>query len=280
MNLRAFIFPLALAAVQGFVPLRSPVRTTQLYVSKSETELDEELEWIAHQLKLEVYDPDTSVFGFGSRDPAYGIENIRVSLSLPLQEESLGLDLTELAHARDPADSRGLVLVSHVFGNAVASGRIKEGDTIVGVFVGDKFKESTTAMNFKETVDILEQAKDYATDNGITTIDLELNRLVKRETVKVSLEEDWRDGHGDAPTSTEIEGLAGDNLRTLLMHNHAQVYDERTVRLDTLGCGNCGGEGICGTCLVEVLEGMESLNPKGPQEKESKCSQRPLRPSQ
>jgi len=64
--------------------------------------------------------------------------------------------------------------------------------------------------------------------------------------------------------------LSGDNLRTLLMHHNVRVYDERTIRLDTLGTGDCGGEGICGTCLVEVLEGMETLNPKSVKEEESK----------
>ena len=212
------------------------------YFSEGAT-LDEKLEWIAHHLKLEVYDPDTSV----------GIENIRVSL--PVVESSLGLDLVELAHGEQ--DSRGLVLVNKVLGKAVGNDRIHPGDTIIGVFVGDKFKQSTTALNLEETMNVLEVAKAYATDNGITSLDLELNRLVKRETVKVVLEQDWRDDHGDVPTATEIEALAGDNLRTLLMHHNARVYDERTVRVDTLGTGNCGGEGICGTCMVEVLEGME-----------------------
>ena len=222
------------------------------YFSEGAT-LDEKLEWIAHHLKLEVYDPDTSVYGFGSKDPKFGIENIRVSL--PVVESSLGLDLVELAHGEQ--DSRGLVLVNKVLGKAVGNDRIHPGDTIIGVFVGDKFKQSTTALNLEETMNVLEVAKAYATDNGITSLDLELNRLVKRETVKVVLEQDWRDDHGDVPTATEIEALAGDNLRTLLMHHNARVYDERTVRVDTLGTGNCGGEGICGTCMVEVLEGME-----------------------
>ena len=97
-----------------------------------------------------------------------------------------------------------------------------------------------------------------------------LNISLFEEKVKVIIEEDWRDAHDDVPVATELEGLAGDNLRSLLMHRHLRLYDDRTVRLDTLGTGDCGGEGICGTCLVEVLEGMEALNKKGPQESESK----------
>jgi 2Fe-2S iron-sulfur cluster binding domain len=239
--------------------------------------LNTKLQLIASNLRLQVYDPTTSVYGFDARDRFHGIENVRVSLDI---EPSLGLDLTELAHSSSKYDSRGLVLVSGVSGNAAAAQsktgqhRIHTGDTIIGVFVGDEFKESTTALNFEETMAVLQEAKEYAKEHGIKQIDLELNRLVRREPVKVVIEEDWRDAghdvHAPPHVATEIEGLAGDNLRSLLMHRHLRLYDDRTVRLDTLGTGDCGGEGICGTCLVEVLEGMETLNPKGPQEVESK----------
>ena len=261
---------LPLVAVQGFLAPQPPRTVAKLKVMNKdlfftkESKIDDELEWIAHHLKLQVYDPDTSVYGFDSKDRLYGIENVRVSLPI---EPSLGLDLVELAHGED---SRGLVLVSGVHGNAKATGRIQVGDTIIGLFVGQDYKESTTALNFEETMSLLEEAKECAKEKGLDTIDLELNRLVKRETVKVFIEEDWRDGHGDVPIETEIDALAGDNLRLLLLHHHKQVYDERTVRLDTLGHGNCGGEAICGTCLVEIVDGMDTLNPKGPQEKESK----------
>lgn len=224
---------------------------------------------MAHKLKLQVYDTTTGVYGFDSRDRLYGMENARVTLPVS-PEEPLGLELTELAHATESGDERGLTLVSGVFGFAKASGNIKIGDTVIGVFAGDDYKESTTALNYDATMDVLMEAKQYAVDNNLDTIDLELNRLVKREPVKVIIEEDWRDGHGSAPTSTEIDALAGDNLRLLLMHKHLKVYDDRTVRLDTLGTGNCGGEGICGTCLVEVLEGAEHLNKPPPQESEGK----------
>lgn len=127
-------------------------------------------------------------------------------------------------------------------------------------------------MDLRETMGILEQAKVYAAENGIISIDLELNRLVTKQPVKLILKSDWRDGdYVGEPLAEEIEALSGDNLRTLLLHHHKRVYDDRTVRLDTQKSNsNCGGEGICGTCLVEILEGMEALNPKGPQEKEGK----------
>ena len=130
---------------------------------------------------------------------------------------------------------------------------------------------STSAMDLTSTMEVLELAKAYAEENGICSIDLELNRLVAKQPVKIILESDWRDDdYVGEPMATEIEALSGDNLRTLLMHRHQQVYDDRTIRLDTQKTGNCGGEGICGTCLVEVLEGMEVLNPIGPQEREGK----------
>jgi hypothetical protein len=281
-----FLFAIIATTASGFLPLSKPSATYYthqlavtnekdlfLFSKEKDPKLDEDtkLEWIAQHLKLECYDPDTSVYGFESKDYKYGIETVRASLPIA---PSLGLDLTELAGHTHKNDVRGLVLVSKVFGNAAASGRIQPGDTIIGVFVkgeggGTAFKESTTAMNLEETMHLLQQAKNYATDSGLGSIDLELNRLVKRGTVRVILEQDWRDGHDELPVATEIEALAGDNLRLLLMHHHQRLYDERTVRIDTLGTGDCAGEGICGTCLVEVLDGMETLNPKGPQETES-----------
>mmetsp|Transcript_16082 Transcript_16082/g.19348 ORF Transcript_16082/g.19348 Transcript_16082/m.19348 type:complete len:154 (-) Transcript_16082:113-574(-) len=102
------------------------------------------------------------------------------------------------------------------------------------------------------------------TDTAGGTISLELNRLVKRAKVKVVVEEP-----GDPDGATEIDALAGDNLRLLLMHNHLKIYDDRTRRLDQpLATGNCGGDGVCGTCLVAIREGEESLNHKAPQEEE------------
>jgi len=265
MKLSIVCIGLAFSLVQAFSP-STPVFArirTKLSVSLDpkavgkfeEQELNEKLAFIAHKLKLQTYDVDTSVYGFDSKDFHYGIENIRTSLKV---DPSLGLELTEVAHS--DLDDRGLVLVTAVSGNAVDS-RIQTGDTIVGVFAGEGFKESTTAMSYEDTMDTIKRAKENVGSGG--TIDLELNRLVKKAKVKVIVE----DG-SDEPVAT-IDGLAGDNLRLLLMHSGVQLYDKRTRRLDMpQATGDCGGEAVCGTCLVAVQEGGEALNKKGPQESE------------
>lgn len=117
---------LAVDIASGFVVL--PIRQiTQRLTAISQGDdvsiEDAALDWIGHQLKLEVYDPGTSVFGFGSKDPKYGIEVIRVSI--PVVESSLGLDLVELAHGEQ--DSRGLVLINSVSDVVEKIGRIKTG---------------------------------------------------------------------------------------------------------------------------------------------------------
>ena len=282
MKILVYYLLSVVVGVRGFLPA-AVTTTTTTTTQKSKSQLcwavppdallNEKLDWIAHHFKLKVYDPNNSLYGLESKDPKWGIETLTVSLPI---EPSLGLDLTEVAHSESKYDHRGLVLVSgvHSLEDDVLN-PIHVGDTITAVIVDETYQESTLAVDFEETMDILEHAKVYAKSIGKPTIDIVLNRLVERETVKVIIEEDWRDHEhpGDLPTATELEGLAGDNLRLLLMHNHKKVYDERTVRLDTLTSGmgdNCGGEGICGTCLVEVLEGMDTLNPKSTIEEESK----------
>ena len=126
--IRFFIlFILVIDIASGFVVLPIGQSTQRLAATSQEQDdvsvEDAALDWIGHQLKLEVYDPDTSVFGFGSKDPKYGIENIRVSI--PVVESSLGLDLVELAHGEQ--DSRGLVLVNSVSDVVEKIGRIKTG---------------------------------------------------------------------------------------------------------------------------------------------------------
>jgi hypothetical protein len=140
------------------------------------------------------------------------------------------------------------VLISKVDDRTLHSAPlIHVGDTIIGVFVGDDFKETTTGLSYADTVDCISRAIKYSIDhhrNGVIT--LELNRSVKRATVQVIVEDD----HGK---TTELEALAGDNLRLLLMHHDTALYAENTPRLDQPHLtGNCGGEGICGTCLVAV----------------------------
>ena len=258
------------------VPAR--ITLTKLHwVVSPDALLDEKLDWIAHHLRLKAYDPSNLIYGLESKDSSYGIKTFTVELPI---EPSLGLDLTEVAHSTLKDDHRGLVLVSGIHSlEEPELNLIETGDVITAVIVDETFQESTLAVDFDETMDILERAKAIAKLNKQGTIKLVFNRLVKRETVKVVIEQDWRDideehHQGDPPASTTLEGLAGDNLRLLLMHNHKQVYDDRTVRLDThLADGtNCGGEGICGTCLVEILDGMDTLNHKSNIENESKCT--------
>jgi hypothetical protein len=217
---------------------------------------EQRLDEIASKLKLQVYDVDTSVYGIDSKDPLYGIENIHTNIRMD-KDGSLGLELTQVAHS--DLDHRGLVLVSKISSKTLHETPIHVGDTIIGVFAGE-FQESTTGLDYDETVDTISRAKQYAKEHGHDSITLELNRLVKRAAVHVVVEDD----NGKI---TNLDALAGDNLRLLLMHHNTRLYDENTHRLDQpFQTGNCGGEGICGTCMVAVREGMSHLNKVGPQE--------------
>jgi hypothetical protein len=270
------IFPfflLPLLGSQSFSPVVSPFgiltrHAVSLRVASNEHSLSKDvgqmLEDIARKLRLKAYDLGSGVYGFESKDPDYGIETIRTFLHMEEDNmDRLGLELIEVAHGEH--DHRGLVLVSGIFDEDVAKNKpIQKGDTIVGVFVGDHFKESTTGLDYDETVDILNKAKEYAKSVGGSTISLELNRLVKRATVDVFVEDET----GNEPI--KIQAKAGDNLRTLLLHHHTELYGDPKSRLHRLDqpslTGDCGGESICGTCLVKVVQGMSHLNKIGPQE--------------
>jgi ferredoxin/uncharacterized FlaG/YvyC family protein len=239
---------------------RTALRAT-VSTAEDEQKLNQELETIAHKLRLQVYDVDTGVYGFDSKDPLYGIENIHTRVHI---DPTIGLELTEVAHGNAEAgDHRGLVLVSSVTSNALHETPIHVGDTIVGVFAGAEFKESCTGVDYDSTIDVINRAKEYCSEHDLSTIVLELNRLVKKARVAVQVE----DESGNVMAKID-DALAGDNLRLLLMHHHINLYGDHTIhRLDqpTL-TGDCGGEGICGTCMVNILEGMEHLNKIGPQE--------------
>jgi hypothetical protein len=95
-------------------------------------------------------------------------------VSLPIDTPA-GLDLTE---------STGLVLVSAVSEKTAAETGMQPFDTIVGVSVspagkGTTFQESTKALGFEETIAIVQSARLHALENGMTKIELELNRLIK-----------------------------------------------------------------------------------------------------
>jgi ferredoxin len=235
----------------------SPLIDSLLQRPLDDSDIDGKLDVIAHKFRLQCFDVDTGVYGMESKDPDFGIETIRTFLHID-DGDMLGIELTEVAHGND---HRGLVLVSGIHGDAKVK-PIQIGDTIIGVFCGEGFKESTTGMDYDETVKVLNEGKAYARSVGGSTISVELNRLVPRAHVQVLVE-------GSKGETIEIDGKAGDNLRLLLLHNNLsdELYKAHTHRLDqpTLTT-NCGGEGICGTCLVQVNEGLDHCNKIGPQE--------------
>ena len=251
------------------VSLRSKIEDTFIdpgtssAANQDRVQLSEDDAWldtVAHKLRLQVYDLDSGVYGFESKDPDYGVEVVRTFLHID-DDDKLGLELTEVAHGM--GDHRGLVLVSDMLMDQNHHNqRIHKGDTIVGVFVGENFKESVTDMDYDDTVDVLNRAKDYAKSIGGSTISVELNRLVKRAKVQVQVED-------ESGKVVEMEAKAGDNLRSLLLHHHAALYGNKKAlhRLDQPDLTtDCGGEGICGTCLVKINQGMDHLNKIGPQE--------------
>jgi ferredoxin len=264
---RFVLFPAIffLHATGAFTPRATNARPSfsALQPTSMDQDVTEWLDTVAHKLRLQVYDLDSGVYGFESKDPDYGIEVLRTSLHISEEDDKMGLELTEVAHGR--GDHRGLVLVSAILNQNMAQTKsIHVGDTIVGVFVGDHFKESTTDMDYDMTIDVFDRAKKYAHSVGGTTISLELNRLVKRAPVQVLVEDET----GIEPF--EFNAKAGDNLRSLLMHNHMALYGKGETALYRLDqpslTSDCGGEGICGTCLVQVNQGMRHLNAIGPQE--------------
>jgi hypothetical protein len=259
-----FIHLILLTAVSSFLaPLPRHVTSTTVLQQEAaaETQLNSKLEEIAHKLRLQTYDVDTAVYGMESKNHlADGIEVIHTEVHMD-DNGWLGLELTEVAHSN--VDHRGLVLVSAVSDQKKHTTQdIQVGDTIIGVFVDDNFAESTTGLDYDETVKVINEAKRHSLDHGNHgRLTIELNRLVKRETVHVEIVDS--DG-----TVTEMDALAGDNLRTLIMHHHMQLYDQDRHRLDqpSITGSNCGGEGICGTCVVAIEQGMDHLNKIGPQE--------------
>ena len=230
-----------------------------------ERELDERLDFLAHRLKLEVFDLDEVIYGFDSQDPTYGLEVIHTEISIPTDGSAgLGLVLKEMA---GNADGRGLVLIREVSGNALqATSPIRTGDIIIGVRTQNGgFKARTTGLNYDGTVEAIGMAKEEAAALAAATGDaktmvlcFELNRLVKRAKATVDVQDEKGDFVGT------IDALAGENLRRLLLRKGIKLYDERTKRFDMpYSTGDCAGEGLCGTCLVAVKSGdMDALNPK------------------
>ena len=98
----------------------------------------------------------------------FAIGKININLSIA---GTPGLDLAE---APGP-----MVLVSGVTGNALEVG-IQAGDTIVSIgAAGGTFMEETKGLTLEETATILMSAANHAVENGLTEVELEINRLVK-----------------------------------------------------------------------------------------------------
>eukprot|EP00568_Trieres_chinensis_P007896 CAMPEP_0183308854 /NCGR_PEP_ID=MMETSP0160_2-20130417/22659_1 /TAXON_ID=2839 ORGANISM="Odontella Sinensis, Strain Grunow 1884" /NCGR_SAMPLE_ID=MMETSP0160_2 /ASSEMBLY_ACC=CAM_ASM_000250 /LENGTH=124 /DNA_ID=CAMNT_0025472759 /DNA_START=254 /DNA_END=628 /DNA_ORIENTATION=+ len=101
-------------------------------------------------------------------EPVYAIGRLKVKLAI---NKNPGLDLTEAG---------GLVLVSALSQETAAQTGIQLLDTIVEVSTTDNiFQKSTKALNLDETGGALEAASIHALQNGMTEIELELNRLIK-----------------------------------------------------------------------------------------------------
>jgi ferredoxin len=196
-----------------------------------------EFEDIAKKLRLSALHN-----GFESKDPKYGIESI--SATIPM-EPSLGLELSEVARGRD---GRGLVLVSHVGGNAAEHTSIQVGDSIVGVSCeAANFRTSVTGQDYEVTIDAIVAAKTNAQLMSCDSITLQLNRLVRRAKVQVIVE------GNQYKKPIALEGFAGDNLRLLLVR-------DKLVDFKVYQGSNCGGGGSCGTCKIQVLEGQDFLD--------------------
>lgn len=98
----------------------------------------------------------------------------RLQVTLPIAPTPPGLDLT---------DSDGLVLVSFVSDQTYQDTGMERFDTIVSVGVnnGNEQQQQTSILgaSFETTIRTIQAATQIAMENGQTTIDLELNRLMK-----------------------------------------------------------------------------------------------------
>jgi ferredoxin len=250
-----WVLALVVGLGSGFVPPSAgvnrvhPVVLRALEQDSDVSTVDRQFEDIAKKLRLSVLHN-----GFESKDPEYGVESI--SATIPI-EPSLGLELVEVARGRD---GRGLVLVSHVGGNAAEHTSIQVGDSIVGVSCeAASFRTTVAGQDYDVTIDAICAAKTHAQLMSSDSITLQLNRLVRRAKVQVIVEGD----RYKKPIA--LEGLAGDNLRLLLIRN-------KLVDFKVYQGSNCGGGGSCGTCKVQVLDGeafLDNLMPKSAGEGDS-----------
>jgi hypothetical protein len=103
-----------------------------------------------------------------AEETPYAIGKIDINLSIV---GTPGLDLAEAPGL--------LVLVSSVSGNAAEVG-IQMGDTIVSIgAAGGTFQQETKGLTLEETAAVLMAAANHAIENGLTEVELEINRLIK-----------------------------------------------------------------------------------------------------
>jgi ferredoxin len=90
---------------------------------------------------------------------------------------------------------------------------------------------------------------------------------VARAPIKVIVDTGSSSSAGQ-PSPVEIDALAGENLRRLLLRKGIKIYNPKTKRFDMpFATGDCAGEGLCGTCLVAIQEGRDLLSPPQADEK-------------
>jgi len=99
MNFAILLLLAAVVSNSAFVPRPtiSSRRHSSFVVARKESiagdpAVAEQLTTVAKKLRLQVYDVENGVYGFESKDPLYGIENIHTSVSMD-DSGSIGIEL-------------------------------------------------------------------------------------------------------------------------------------------------------------------------------------------
>lgn len=160
--------------VFGFVPhvdafWRKPKRSSSLDESSSSSENKERPKNMVDTKTFVAAVNALEGKGSSSKDDTpYAIGKLNINLSIA---GTPGLDLAEAPGL--------LVLVSNVSGNAKEVG-VQLGDTIVSISAASgTFHQETKGMTLEETASVLMAAANHAVENGVTEVELEINRLVK-----------------------------------------------------------------------------------------------------
>lgn len=222
--------------------------TEQDHPDDEDASIDEHLISVAQKLRFSRH-PHLGL-RIESNDQSYGLQVIRTNVTVTA-DAGIGLVLEELMTSPTGGDG-GLVLLRQVNGKAAQAdpNPLLPGDMITRVSVVrddvSLFSESTAALNYDRTIEILGHAKqiiiadDESTSSGGVLLNLEINRLVERAKIRLVVMED-----GDKK-SKKFDVLAGENLRGFLMRKEIAVL------------GLCGGQGQCGQCIVELQQQHDS----------------------